>query len=54
VDARNPAVREVLRQVAPFEPELRTSFPFPKTRHVVFQKSLPSSLPGWVQLDLFT
>jgi CRISPR-associated protein Csm5 len=52
-DGRVQFVRDALRQAHAFETELRTSLPLPKTRRVVFLKGLPSSLPGWVQLDLF-
>jgi CRISPR-associated protein Csm5 len=53
VDGRNPSVQQALRAAGAFDHEMRTSLPFPKTRRVLFLKSLPSSLPGWVQLDLF-
>lgn len=53
VDGRHPPVHQALRDARVFDHELRTSLPFPKTRRVLFSKGLPSSLPGWVQLDLF-
>ena len=53
VDPRAEAIRPVFRQLRAFEGELRTSLPVPKTRRIVFLKGLPTSLPGWVQFDIF-
>ena len=53
-DPKAEAVRPAFQKLTAFSSELRTSLPVPKTRRIVFLKGLPTSLPGWVQLDLFT
>ena len=47
-----PLFSQVLRQHPLYGRSVQTGLPFPKTRRVVFSQQGPSSLPGWVRLDL--
>jgi CRISPR-associated protein Csm5 len=44
--------RKILRAVAGFGKAIREGVPFPKTRRIVFAGAQPSTLPGWVRLQL--
>jgi CRISPR-associated protein Csm5 len=44
--------RKVLRAVPSIGKSLREGVPFPKTRRVIFSGGRPSSIPGWVTLQL--
>lgn len=44
--------RKILRTVPALGRALREGVPFPKTRRVVFTGGQPSTLPGWVRLQL--
>jgi hypothetical protein len=35
-----------------YQRAIQTGMPFPKTRRVVFEGNQPSSLPGWVMLEV--
>ncbi|MGI9072634.1 MAG: RAMP superfamily CRISPR-associated protein [Bryobacteraceae bacterium] len=44
--------RKILRAVTGFGKAIREGVPFPKTRRIVFAGAQPSTLPGWVKLQL--
>ena len=44
--------RKILRAVPGFGKAIREGVPFPKTRRIVFAGGQPSTLPGWVRLQL--
>jgi CRISPR-associated protein Csm5 len=44
--------RKILRAVPGFAKAIREGVPFPKTRRIVFAGGQPSTLPGWVKLQL--
>ena len=44
--------RKILRAVAGLGKAIREGVPFPKTRRIVFADGKPSTLPGWVKLQL--
>jgi CRISPR-associated protein Csm5 len=52
LDTENAAYRSVARQYPYFENAIRTGLPFPKTRRVIFEGGQPSSLPGWIMLEV--
>jgi CRISPR-associated protein Csm5 len=47
------AYRTLLRQMPFYERAIQSGLPFPKTRRVVFQDGQPSSLPGWIMIEVF-
>lgn len=51
-DTGSAAYRSVLKQYPLYERALQTGLPFPKTRRVIFEGGQPSSLPGWVVLEV--
>ncbi len=52
LDTTNPEYRQILQAVALYNRAASSSFPFPKTRRIVFEANLPSSLPGWAVLEV--
>ena len=44
--------RKILKQLPLYSRAIQTGLPFPKTRRVVFEGGQPSSLPGWVMLEV--
>lgn len=52
LDTSSDAYRRILRSLPPFSRAIREGVPFPKTRRVVFLSGQPSTLPGWVTLQL--
>lgn len=52
LDTEGSAYRSVLKQYPIYERALSTGLPFPKTRRVIFEGGQPSSLPGWVVLEV--
>jgi CRISPR-associated protein Csm5 len=44
--------RKILSQMPLYSRAIQTGLPFPKTRRVVFEGNQPSSLPGWVLLEI--
>ncbi len=46
------AYRKILRAIPAIGRALRENLPFPKTRRIVFAGGLPSSIPGWVRVQL--
>jgi CRISPR-associated protein Csm5 len=51
-DMDSEAFRSVLRQFPLYEKAIQTGLPFPKTRRIIFEGNQPSSLPGWVALEV--
>jgi CRISPR-associated protein Csm5 len=51
LDTEDEAYRKILRQTI-YQKAIQTGLPFPKTRRVVFQGNQPSSLPGYVLLEV--
>jgi CRISPR-associated protein Csm5 len=52
LDFENESYRNILRSIPAYSRAIRTGFPFPKTRRVVFSNGQPAALPGWVKLQL--
>lgn len=52
LDTGNEAYRKILRAIPPIARSVRDNVPFPKTRRIVFGNGQPSTLPGWVKLEL--
>jgi len=52
LETDNETYRKLLRAVPVIGRAIRERVPFPKTRRVVFAGSQPSTLPGWVRLEL--
>lgn len=50
-DAVEPSANRALRNLPVTAGPLRTSFPFPKTRRILFSGDQPAALPGWVALQ---
>jgi CRISPR-associated protein Csm5 len=46
------AYRKILRTLPAVGKAVRENLPFPKTRRIVFSGSNPSTIPGWVKLQL--
>ena len=44
--------RKILRHMPLYQRAIQTGLPFPKTRRVIFEGNQPSSLPGWVLLEI--
>jgi CRISPR-associated protein Csm5 len=51
-DTATESYRQLLQQVPLYSKALRSGMPFPKTRRIVFESNRPSSLPGWVLLEV--
>lgn len=52
LDTQDPEPREILSSQNVYERAIKSGLPFPKTRHIVFEQDQPSTLPGWVQLEV--
>ncbi len=52
LDTQNPEPREILGAQNVYERAIKSGLPFPKTRHIVFEQDQPSTLPGWVELEV--
>ena len=52
LDTEQESYRKILRAVPAIGKALREGLPFPKTRRVIFTGGQPSTLPGWVRMDL--
>jgi CRISPR-associated protein Csm5 len=52
LETENADFRGVLREFPIYQRALQTGLPFPKTRRVIFAGGQPSSLPGWVGLEV--
>ena len=51
-DTETDAYRKILRAIPSIGRAIRDKIPFPKTRRVVFVDGKPTSIPGWVVLQL--
>lgn len=52
LDTANEDYRKLLRRLPYYERAIRTGLPFPKTRRIVFEQGQPSTMAGWVMLDV--
>lgn len=52
LDTKDEAYRKILGSTPFYQKAIQTGLPFPKTRRVVFQDGQPTSLPGWVMLEV--
>ncbi|HEX5431373.1 MAG TPA: hypothetical protein VFW83_05370 [Bryobacteraceae bacterium] len=52
LDTENDAFRSVMRQFPLYQNAIQSGLPFPKTRRILFESGQPSSLPGWVMLEV--
>jgi CRISPR-associated protein Csm5 len=52
LDTQSPEAREVLVAQPAYERAIKSGLPFPKTRHIIFEQDHPSTLPGWVELEV--
>ena len=52
LETDDAAFRGVLREFPFFQRALQTGLPFPKTRKILFEAGEPSTLPGWVRLEV--
>lgn len=52
LDTQDDAYRQVLRNLPFYSRAIQTGLPFPKTRRIIFLENRPSTLPGWVRLDV--
>jgi CRISPR-associated protein Csm5 len=53
LETQDESFRKILRQVPPYQRAIQTGLPFPKTRRVIFEGNQPSSLPGYVLLEVY-
>ena len=51
-DTEQEAYRKILRTLPAIGKAVRDNLPFPKTRRIVFSGGNPSTIPGWVRLQL--
>lgn len=52
LETENAAYKSVIREFPFYQRAMQSGLPFPKTRRIIFQNGEPSSLPGWVQLEM--
>jgi CRISPR-associated protein Csm5 len=52
LETQDESYRKILRQTTIYQRAIQTGLPFPKTRKVVFQGDRPTSLPGYVLLEV--
>jgi CRISPR-associated protein Csm5 len=52
LETENADFRGVLRELSIYQTALQSGLPFPKTRRIIFEGGQPSSLPGWVGLEV--
>ena len=52
LDAHDESYRTILKSVPLYQKAMQTGLPFPKTRRIVFEGGRPSSLAGWVLLEI--
>jgi CRISPR-associated protein Csm5 len=52
LETTDESYRQILRTDSFYQSALRTGMPFPKTRKVIFEGGKPSSLPGWVLIEV--
>jgi CRISPR-associated protein Csm5 len=54
LQTEDESYRNILRSVPFYQKAIQTGLPFPKTRRIIFQDGLPTSLPGWVMLEILS
>jgi CRISPR-associated protein Csm5 len=52
LDTANEDYRKILRRMPLYDRAIRSGMPFPKTRRIVWEAGQPSTLPGWVLLEV--
>jgi CRISPR-associated protein Csm5 len=52
LETQDESFRKILRQVPIYQRAIQTGLPFPKTRKVVFEANQPSTLPGYILLEV--
>jgi CRISPR-associated protein Csm5 len=52
LDTASEDYRKLLGRLPYYERAIRTGLPFPKTRRIVFEQNQPSTLAGWVTLEV--
>ena len=52
LDTEDEEYRKILRTVPFYGKAIRSGFPFPKTRRIVFEENQPATLPGWAKLEM--
>jgi CRISPR-associated protein Csm5 len=52
LDTASEDYRKLLGRLPYYERAIRTGLPFPKTRRIVFEQNQPSTLAGWVSLEV--
>lgn len=52
LETQDESYRKILRNMPLYQKAIQTGLPFPKTRRIVFQDGHPTSLPGWVMLQV--
>jgi CRISPR-associated protein Csm5 len=52
LESGDESYRKILRSVPLYQKAIQTGLPFPKTRRIIFQDGHPTSLPGWVMLQV--
>jgi CRISPR-associated protein Csm5 len=51
-NTQDPAYREILRQLPFYSRAIQSGLPFPKTRRIVFLDNQPSTIAGFVHLNV--
>jgi CRISPR-associated protein Csm5 len=54
LDTASEDYRKLLGRLPYYERAIRTGLPFPKTRRIIFEQNQPSTLAGWVTLEVQT
>jgi CRISPR-associated protein Csm5 len=52
LDTASEDYRKLLGRLPYYERAIRTGLPFPKTRRIIFEQNQPSTLAGWVTLEI--
>jgi CRISPR-associated protein Csm5 len=52
LETQDESYRKIMRQVPIYQRAIQTGLPFPKTRRVVFEGNQPSTLPGFILLEV--
>jgi CRISPR-associated protein Csm5 len=52
LNSEDESYRGILRQTPFYGRAIQSGLPMPKTRRVIFQEGHPSTLPGWVQVEV--
>jgi CRISPR-associated protein Csm5 len=52
LETQDESYRKIMRQIPVYQRAIQTGLPFPKTRRVVFEGNQPSTLPGYILLEV--